>query len=348
MNHYHNSTALRRQVIHLGVRKTWTTKKIRIAESGQNLLNRISFAVNRLGYSKRTEQTYSYWIKYFLNYNRTKPAQGLCTEDINRFLQHISNRNKSPTSVNVAINAINFFFKHVLELEMGQLDPIHRPKAPKNLPVVFTHQEAMKILRAMHGTQRLMASLLYGSGLRISECVQLRVKDVDLSLRTLHVKCAKGKKDRVTLFPEKLIRPLSQQLQWRKSLHDYDLSLGKGYVELPNSLRKKYPAAEQALGWQYLFPSAIVRMDKTFNVERRWYTSTRTLQKAVKRAIQIAGVHKHGGCHTFRHTFATELLRAGYDIRTIQELLGHTSVQTTQIYTHVVKQGPHEVRSPLD
>tara|TARA_Y100001937_G_C6971348_1_gene263430 strand:- start:134 stop:658 length:525 start_codon:yes stop_codon:yes gene_type:complete len=174
------------------------------------------------------------------------------------------------------------------------------------------------------------------------------VKDVDLSLRTLHVKCAKGKKDRVTLFPEKLIRPLSQQLQWRKSLHDYDLSLGKGHVELPNSLRKKYPAAEQALGWQYLFPSAIVRMDKTFNVERRWYTSTRTLQKAVKRAIQIAGVHKHGGCHTFRHTFATELLRAGYDIRTIQELLGHTSVQTTQIYTHVVKQGPHEVRSPLD
>lgn len=131
MNHYHNSTALRRQVIHLGVRKTWTTKKIRIAESGQNLLNRISFAVNRLGYSKRTEQTYSYWIKYFLNYNRTKPAQGLCIEDINRFLQHISNRNKSPTSVNVAINAINFFFKHVLELEMGQLDPIHRPKAPK-------------------------------------------------------------------------------------------------------------------------------------------------------------------------------------------------------------------------
>ena len=269
MNHYHNSTALRRQVIHLGVRKTWTTKKIRIAESGQNLLNRISFAVNRLGYSKRTEQTYSYWIKYFLNYNRTKPAQGLCTEDINRFLQHISNRNKSPTSVNAAINAINFFFKHVLEREMGQLDPIHRPKAPKNLPVVFTHQEAMKILRAMHGTHRLMASLLYGSGLRISECVQLRVKDVDLSLRTLHVKCAKGKKDRVTLFPEKLIRPLSQQLQWRKSLHDYDLSLGKGYVELPNSLRKKYPAAEQALGWQYLFPSAIVRTDKTFNVERR-------------------------------------------------------------------------------
>lgn len=159
----------------------------------------------------------------------------------------------------------------------------------------------------MHDTHRLIVFILYGSGLRISECVQLRVKDVDLTLRTIHVKCAKGKKDRVTLFPEKLIRPLSQQLQWRKSLHDYDLSLGKGYVELPNSLRKKYPAAERALGWQYLFPSAIARMDKTFNVERRWYTSTRTLQKAVKRAIQIAGVYKHGVCHTFRHTFATEL-----------------------------------------
>ena len=169
MNHYHHSTALRCQVIHLGVRKTWTTKKIRIAESGQNLINRISFAVNRLGYSKRTEQTYRYWIKYFLNYNRTTPAQGLCTEDINRFLQHISNRNKSASTLNAAINAINFFFKHVLEREMGQLDPILRPKSPTNLPVVFTHQEAMKILRAMHGTHRLMASILYGSGLRISE-----------------------------------------------------------------------------------------------------------------------------------------------------------------------------------
>ncbi|WP_460478052.1 integron integrase [Bowmanella dokdonensis] len=311
-------------------------------------MNRVSFAVNRLGYSKRTEQTYRYWIKYFLNYSRATPTPDLCTEHINKFLLHISNRNKSATTVNAAINSINFFFKHVLERDMGQLDPIHRPKTPTNLPVVFTHQEAMKILRAMHGTHRLMASLLYGSGLRVSECVKLRVKDVDVSLRTIHVKCSKGKKDRITLLPEKLTRPLSQQIEWRKSLHDYDLSQGKGYVELPNSLRKKYPAAERAFGWQYLFPSAISKIDKTFNVERRWYTSTRTLQKAVKKAIEVAGVHKHGGCHTFRHTFATELLRAGYDIRTIQELLGHSSVQTTQIYTHVVKQGPYEVSSPLD
>ena len=321
---------------------------MRTAESGPNLLNQIHFAINRLGYSKRTEQAYTYWIRYLLKYHRAKQPVELTAEDVETFLKYIASQKKSSTTVNAALNAINFFFKRVLEKDMGELEGIERPKSPTNLPVVFSHEEAMSVLRSMKGVTRLMASLLYGSGLRISECMQLRVKDIDLSFKTIHVKCSKGKKDRITLFPERLLRPLKQQIEWRKSLHEYDIANGHGYVELPNSLRKKYPSAERSLGWQYLFPSHVIRLDKTFNVHRRWYTSTRTLQKAVKKAIEVAGLTKHAGCHTFRHSFATQLLRNGYDIRTIQELLGHSSVQTTQIYTHVVKQGPFTVRSPLD
>ncbi len=250
--------------------------------------------------------------------------------------------------MNQALNAIVFLYKRVIETEIGDLNIIRPKKLPKLIPVVFSQSEALAVIRKLHGQNRLMASLLFGSGLRLNECIQLRVKDIDFSYKSIHVRFAKGKKDRITILPNNLIDPLKQHFRWRKNLYEEDITRSAGFVSLPNALRKKYPSAERSFAWQFLFPSAVIKLDRSYNLFRRWYTSPRTLQRAVKRATRECGIYKQVSCHTFRHSFATQLLQSGYDIRTIQELLGHKNLETTQIYTHVIKQGGYAVKSPLD
>lgn len=271
------------------------------------------------------------------------------TIEIQQFLNDLSTtQNLSSTSVNQALNAIIFLYKRVLELEVGDLNLIRPKKLPKSLPVVFSQMEAMSIIKKLTGQNRLMAAILFGSGLRLNECVQLRIKDLDFSYQSIHVRQGKGKKDRITVLPSRLIEALKKHIEWRKALFDDDIVKGAGYVSLPNALRKKYPSAERSFAWQFLFPSTAIKLDKVLGLKKRWYTSPRTLQRSVKEAIKSCGIYKQAGCHTFRHSFATRLLQSGYDIRTIQELLGHKSVETTMIYTHVVKQGGHGVKSPID
>ena len=241
-----------------------------------------------------------------------------------------------------------FLYRYVLQKDLdGPIDSV-RAKKPKRLPTVLTKQETFKVIGYLTGTQQLMAKLLYGSGLRLLECVRLRVKDVDFAQRQIVVRDAKGHKDRVTMLPEAVVAPLQEHLRNVKTVHDGDLARGYGSVYLPYALERKYPNANREWIWQYIFPASKRSKDPRSGAVRRHHVHESTLQKAVKRAVHSAGINKRASCHTFRHSFATHLLENGYDIRTVQELLGHKDVKTTMIYTHVLSRGGLAVRSPLD
>jgi len=265
------------------------------------------------------------------------------------FLNHLAVVEKvAPATQNQALNAIVFLYKQVLDTELGKLENLQYAKRCKRIPVVFSREEVKRLMGHLNSKFELMAGIMYGSGLRVSECARLRVMDIDFEYQSIFVRSGKGKKDRRTLLPRRIVEPLKTQIEKVKALHESDLQDGAGYTKLPYALHRKYPYAERSVAWQFLFPSSCRRLDATFNIERRWYTSVSSVQKAVRCAIRKASIYKHGGCHTLRHSFATHMLEAGYDIRTIQELLGHNSVQTTQIYTHVIKSGGMGARSPLD
>lgn len=249
---------------------------------------------------------------------------------------------------NQALCAIVFLYKHVLQIEPGDFGDILRAKKPAKLPVVFTKEEAVKVLNELSGTNLIMATLLYGSGLRLSECLQLRVKDIDFQYKQIVIRSAKGEKDRVTMLPEYVILPLQKHLNYVKELHKKDLKDGYDSIYMPYALEKKYPKAGRELGWYYVFPAAQISKDPRTGISRRHHTDESVLQKAVKKAIRQAGIYKHASCHTFRHSFATHLLEAGYDIRTVQELLGHKDLNTTMVYTHVLNKGALGVKSPID
>jgi integron integrase len=240
------------------------------------------------------------------------------------------------------------FYREVLHVDMPYIDGIERARQPTHLPVVFTRQEVQAILSQLHGIHHLMASLLYGAGLRLMECVRLRVKDLEFSLHQITVRAGKGSKDRITVLPHSLIVPLQEHLVRVQRLHQNDLEEGFGAVILPYALAQKYPKATTEWGWQYVFPATKRSIDPRSGVERRHHTLEDGLQRSVKAAIRSTGIVKPGSCHTFRHSFATHLLENGYDIRTVQELLGHADVKTTMIYTHVLNRGGKGVRSPLD
>jgi len=307
--------------------------------------------VNR--YSPRTEDVYVQWIKRFIRFHGVRHPQEMGAEEVKGFLSHLATQmNVAASTQNQAFSALLFLYQQVLKQKLPWIEDIVRANRPKKVPVVFTQEEAKAVLSRMTGTPRLMAHLLYGSGLRVMECVRLRVKDIDLGYLQITLRDGKGGRDRRTMVPVFLVEELRKQIAKVAELHRDDLSAGAGEVNLPYALARKYPNAAKELGWQYLFPAArrTIATDplsgRTW--EQRHHIDESHLQRAVKEAIREAGINKPAACHTFRHSFATHLLENGYDIRTVQELLGHKDVTTTMIYTHVLNKPGMGVRSPLD
>jgi len=313
------------------------------------LLDQLRQQIRLRHYSYRTEQAYVGWVRrYILFHNRRHPADMGATE-VEAFLSHLaSDRNVAAAPQAQALAAVLFLYKAVLDTQLPWLDNIVRANRPRRLPVVLTQAEARAVIGHIDGAQWLVTNLLYGSGLRVLEALRLRVKDVDLKIQQLTVRDGKGGKDRVTMVPISLVAPLTVHLARIKEQHELAVARGFGGVELPFALERKFPTAHLEWAWQYVFPSAHPSVDPRSGARRRHHMLEATVQRAVRAAARRAGIMKPVSPHTFRHSFATHLLEAGYDIRTVQELLGHMDVSTTQIYTHVMQKGANAVRSPLD
>jgi integron integrase len=300
-------------------------------------------------YSLRTEKSYVDWIKRYIWHHGKRHPKDLGAAEVEAFLSHLAvTRNVSASTQNQAKSALLFLYKEVLGIQLPWLDNVTQAKVPKRLPVVLTKDEVQALLNRLDGTMWLLVSLLYGSGLRLMECLRLRVKDVDLARCEILVREGKGFKDRVTMLPKSLVEPLKQHLLKVKALHQEDLATGHGEVFMPMALDRKYPNGGKDWAWQYVFPSIKLSVDPLSKVIRRHHADEKTVQRAVKKAVNLAGMTKLATPHTLRHSFATHLLEGGYDIRTVQELLGHSDVATTMIYTHVLNKGGQGVASPLD
>lgn len=300
-------------------------------------------------FSLRTEETYWNWIRQFIFFHNKRHPREMGKAEIEAFLTHLAaRRNVAVSTQNQALNALVFLYREVLHQPFDELGPVERPRRLPRLPVVLSRAEVDRLFDAMEGTTRLIAQLLYGTGLRLMEGLRLRVKDLDFERGQVAVHDGKGRKDRVTMLPEKLKPDLQQHLKRVHSLHRRDLAEGLGRVWLPGALRVKYPNADREWAWQWVFPSQSVSVDPRSRLKRRHHLDSGTVDKALRLAVAKAGLAKRVTSHTFRHSFATHLLQRGNDIRTIQELLGHADVSTTMIYTHVLRQGGLGVRSPLD
>jgi len=313
------------------------------------LLERVHEAIRRRYYSRRTEEAYVHWIRRYILFNGKRHPDSLGEAEVTAFLNHLAaERRVAAATQNQALSAILFLYREVLGRELAWLDGVQRPTRPPRLPVVLTRAEVERLLAQLTGTRWLIASLLYGAGLRVMECLRLRVKDVELSYRQILVRDGKGEKDRVTMLPERLLQPLRGHLERVRLLHARDLREGYGEVHLPYALGRKYPRAGREWCWQYVFPSQHRSADPEDGVVRRHHLYESVPQRAIKGAARAAGIAKPVSCHALRHTFATHLLEGGYDIRTVQELLGHSDVSTTMIYTHVLNKGGRGVTSPFD
>jgi integron integrase len=300
-------------------------------------------------YSKRTEEAYIQWIKRYILHHGKRHPRDMGVAEVEDFLTHLAvTRNVSASTQNQAKSALLFLYKEVLEMELPWLDNVTQAKTPKRMPVVLNKPEVQTLLNRLDGTMWLIGSLLYGSGLRVMECLRLRVKDIDFVKREILVREGKGFKDRVTVLPAALVEPLKQHLIKVKALHEEDLAAGFGEVYMPMALAKKYPNAGLEWSWQYVFPSIKRSIDPLSNTIRRHHADEKTVQRAVKKAAKAGNIAKLATPHTLRHSFATHLLEGGHDIRTVQELLGHADVSTTMIYTHVLNKGGLGVASPLD
>ncbi len=311
-------------------------------------------------YSYRTEETYLDWMRRYILFHQKRHPEEMGAAEIQTFLIHLATeRNMAASTQNQALSAVLFLYREVLHKEVEPL-PLASAKRPERLPTVLTREEILRIIDHLAGVHKLMVQLLYGSGLRLMECIRLRIKDVDFDYKTITVRDGKGEKDRITPLPDSLIPALKRQIERVRLLHDEDLAAGSGEVYLPHALDLKYPNAAREFAWQYLFPAPKRALDpRTLPTgasgvmsgqgkERRHHIDPSSLQRAVKEAARDASIRKRVTCHTFRHSFATHLLQNGYDIRTVQELLGHKDVRTTMIYTHVLQRGGLAVRSPLD
>ncbi len=300
------------------------------------------------GLAYRTEQTYISWVRQFILFHNKRHPQEMGSTEIKAFLDHLAlSRDVSANTQRGALNALVFLYKRFIGIELGELGMV-RAKRGRRIPVVLSHAEASAVIDQLDGVYKIIVQLLYGSGLRINEALRLRIQDVDFSQKLVIVRDGKGAKDRRTLLPQSIEAVLLKQVQSVKRLHEFDMVNGHGEVYLPHALSRKYPNASTALGWQYLFPADNVAKDPRSDKIRRHHIMDSTVQKKMKYAVEKAGINKKCGCHTFRHSFATRLLEHGYDIRTIQELLGHEDVKTTEIYTHVLNRGGRGVVSPLD
>jgi integron integrase len=313
------------------------------------LLDQVRELIRIRHYSVRTEQAYVQWIRRFILFNGKRHPREMGAPELTAFLSDLAvQRNVAASTQNQALHAILFLYRDVLKIDLPWLDEVQRAKRPQRLPVVFTREEVKALLAQLEGTTWLMATLIYGSGLRLLECLRLRVKDLDFHYKQLAVRDAKGQKDRITMLPNSLIDPMRTHLARVHVLHENDLREGFGRVYLPTALATKYPSADREWGWQYVFPSSRRSIDPRSGSERRHHAPEDALQRAVKQAIRNASIVKPGSVHTLRHSFATHLLESGYDIRTVQELLGHADVKTTMIYTHVLNRGGRGVVSPVD
>lgn len=300
-------------------------------------------------YSIRTEMQYLQWVKRFILFHHKRHPREMGGPEVEAFLSHlVTHGNVSSSTQNQALSALLFLYREVLGISLPWMDDVVRAKKPQRLPVVLSKQEVGKILDHMQSTHGLIARLLYGTGIRIMECCRLRVQDIDFDRGELLIRNGKGAKDRVTMLPKSLVEPLRAHLIWRKGLFDADAAKGKAEVYLPDALERKYVNAATSWAWQYVFCSGSYSVDPRSGRERRHHLDEKLVQRAVKKAVGLAGVNKPATPHTFRHSFATHLLEGGYDIRTVQELLGHSDVSTTMIYTHVLNKGGRGVSSPLD
>ena len=309
----------------------------------------VSEEMRVLHYSKRTEEAYIHWIKRFILFNNKRHPAEMGADEIRKFLSFLAvKKNVSSSTQNQALCAIVFLYKRILKKEPGDFNGIVFAKRTQRLPIVLTRKEVKLVLDQLSGIYRLMARLLYGGGLRLMECLRLRIKDIDFEYEQITIRDSKGQKDRVTVLPKVIKEELLKHLEKVKKLHEKDLKEGYGSVYLPYALERKYPNAGKELYWQYVFPAPGISIDGRTGIKRRHHLDESLMQKAVKQAVQKAGIKKPASCHTFRHSFATHLLEDGYDIRTLQELLGHESLNTTMIYTHVMKKGGLGVISPAD
>lgn len=317
--------------------------------SSPKLLDQVRQRLRVKHYSIRTEEAYLNWIKRFILFHHKRHPQEMNSAEIEQFLTYLAvEQHVAPSTQNQALAALLFLYQKVLQQPLDHPIDAVRAKKPKRLPVVLSQVEAQRLIAKLSGDYQLMAKLLYGSGLRLMECVRLRVKDLDFDQYQILVRSGKGHKDRDTLLPDSLIPLLRRQLRIAQALHHNDLEQGFGQVYLPHALDRKYPNAAREWAWQYVFPAHKLSPDPRTGQTRRHHIDESGLQKAVRTAAKAANIHKPAGCHTLRHSFATHLLENGYDIRTIQELMGHRSLETTMIYTHVIKRGGLAVRSPLD
>ena len=315
----------------------------------RKLLEQVSDVARLKHLSLRTEQTYLTWIRRYIIFHDKRHPQELGADGVRSFLTHLAvNQRVAAATQNQAFHALLFLYRNVLRMEDPNIEGVERAQQSRNLPVVFTKEEANAVIANMKGQHKLIASLLYGSGLRIMEAVRLRVKDIDFSRHEITIRDGKGEKDRLTMLPRSLEAALETQVSAVQQLHAHDLRRGYGEVYLPYALGNKYKNAAKDILWQYLFPADKFSVDPRSGETRRHHVSEQNVQRAVKTALRKAGVRKNGTCHSFRHSFATHLLENGYDIRTVQELLGHKDVRTTMIYTHVLNKGGRGVRSPLD
>lgn len=315
----------------------------------RDLLERVPGAIRSRQYSRRTEKAYMGWIRRFISFNGGRDPNELGARDVAQFLSMLAVRgNVAPSTQNQAFSALLFLYREVIGLELTGLDETVRAKRPQRIPQVLTPAEVQSILHHLAGSPLLMASVMYGAGLRLLECARLRVKDVDFSRNEITVRDGKGRKDRVSVLPHRLAEALRAQIERTRRQHLADLSVGAGSVDLPDALARKYPSAAREWAWQWIFPAARVYVDRRTGDRRRHHLHESVVQKAFRDAVRAAGIAKPASCHTLRHSFATHLLENGYDIRTIQELLGHSDVATTMIYTHVLNRGGRGVRSPFD
>jgi integron integrase len=296
-----------------------------------------------------TEQAYCGWVKRFILFHDKRHPAEMGAPEITAFLNHLADDLAVAASTqNQALNALVFLYKHVLDYEVGKLDGLVRAKRPPKLPVVLTRKEVRAVRTQLTGFYLLFMTLLYGTGMRLQECLRLRIQDIDFERRQITVRNAKGGRDRWTMLPSSVIDPLKAHLETVLELHNKDLAAGFGRVYLPHALARKYPGADREWGWQYVFPASKLSVDPRSGVTRRHHLDPRVMQKAIKGAVRRTGIVKNATCHTLRHSFATHLLEDGYDIRTVQKLLGHKDVKTTEIYTHVLNRGAGAVRSPAD
>jgi integron integrase len=313
------------------------------------LFNEIKLRIRARHMSLRTERTYLQWIRRFIRFHDRRHPRSMGAPEVEMFLSSLAvDRQVSAATQNQALAAILFLYREVLEIKLPWLTEVVRAKRPQRLPVVLTRSEVGRVLERISGVEWLCVSTLYGTGMRLGECLALRVKDIDLARREIVIRDAKGQKDRVTMLPDALAPHIRGQLESARSLFDQDRQQGRPGVSLPFALARKYPDAAVSWAWFWLFPSPSLSVDPYTRVLARHHLYPQNVQRAVKLAVRAAGIEKPASTHTFRHCFATHLLEDGYDIRTVQELLGHSDVKTTMIYTHVLNKGGRGVRSPLD